>query len=425
MDYFEYKKGNLFAENVSIEKIAEEIGTPVYIYSKATFKEHLQKIQQAYARLDTTICFSVKACGNINILKFMAEAGSGFDVVSGGELYRAMQAGGDPSKIVFAGVGKTDTEIIEALNAGIAYFNIESEAELENLIHLAKQQGKKTKAALRINPDVQYKTHKYITTGVKETKFGVDIEHAINIFDKYSNSGNVDLCAVHVHLGSGGKTIDPYVDAVKKILPVIDELRERGHTIEALNLGGGYGADYESNSVPSAEEYAGGIVPLLTDKNLKLILEPGKSICANAGVLLTRVLYTKQGGSKKFAIVDAGMNDLIRPSLYQAFHFIWPAKVSKNFIPPQREKDLKIANTEKVDVVGPICEGADFLAKDRALPPVKRGDLLAVFAAGAYGFTMSSNYNARGRAAEVLVDGGNFSIIRKRETYEDLIELEE
>jgi len=355
----------------------------------------------------------------------MADAGSGFDVVSGGELFRAMQAGSDPSKIVYAGVGKTDKEIIEALNAGIAYFNIESEAELENLVHLAKQQGKKTKAALRINPDVKYKTHKYTATGVKETKFGVDIERAIEIFDKYSSNEIVHLCAVHVHLGSGGKTIDPYVNAVKKILPVIDELRERGHTIEALNLGGGYGADYESNSVPSAEEYAGGIVPLLKDKNLKLILEPGKSICANAGILLTRVLYTKQGGSKKFAIIDAGMNDLIRPSLYQAFHFIWPAKVDKNFVPHQREKDLNMADTEKIDVVGPICEGADFLAQDRALPPVKRGDLLAVFTAGAYGFTMSSNYNARGRVAEVLVDGGDFSIIRKRETYEDLIELEQ
>ena len=424
MDYFNYKEGNLFAENINIEKIAEAVGTPVYIYSKATFLEHLQKIQKAYSEIETTICYSVKACGNINILKFMAEAGSGFDVVSGGELYRAMQAGGDPSKIVFAGVGKTDKEIIEALNAGIAYFNIESEAELENLIHLAKQKDKKTKAALRINPDIQYKTHKYITTGVKETKFGVDIEHAINIFDKYSNSENVNLCAVHVHLGSGGKTIDPYVNAVKKILPVIDELRKHGHTVEAINLGGGYGADYESNSVPSAQEYAGGIVPLLKNKNLKLILEPGKSICANAGILLTRVLYTKQGGSKKFAIVDAGMNDLIRPSLYHAFHFIWPVKVDEKFIPLQREKDLNMADTEKVDVVGPICEGADFLAQDRELPPVKRGDLLAVFTAGAYGFTMSSNYNARGRAAEVLVDGGDFSIIRKRETYKDLIALE-
>ncbi len=424
MDYFGYQNGNLFAENVKIETIAEAAGTPVYIYSKNTFIEHLQKMQKAFNDIETTICYSVKACGNINILKFMAKAGSGFDIVSGGELFRVLKANGDASKIVYAGVGKTDKEIIEALNAGIGYFNIESQEELENLITIAKAQGKKTKAALRINPDVQYKTHAYITTGVKETKFGVDIEHAISIFDKYAENENVSLCAVHVHLGSGGKTIDPYVNAVKKILPVIEDIRKRGHIVETLDLGGGYGADYESDTVPSAQQYADGIVPLLKDKKLKLILEPGKSICANAGLLLTRVIYNKQGGSKKFAIVDAGMNDLIRPSLYNAFHFIWPAKVDEKYVPSQREQNFRADGTEIYDVVGPICEGADFLAKDRALPPVKRGDLLAVFTAGAYGYTMSSNYNARGRAAEVLVDGNNFSIIRKRETYEDLIELE-
>jgi len=424
MDYFNYKNGNLFAENVNVEKIADEVGTPVYVYSKATFKEHLQKIQQAYSRLDTTICYSVKACGNINILKFMAEAGSGFDIVSGGELYRVLQAGGEPSKIVYAGVGKTDTEIIEALDAGIGYFNIESEAELENLIRLAKQQGKQPKAALRVNPDVVYKTHAFLTTGKKETKFGVDIERALKVFADYGDNAAVSLCAIHVHLGTSGKKIDPYVEAVEKILPLIDQLRSKGHTIEALDLGGGYGADYESDTVPSAAEYAAGIVPLLKDKNIKLILEPGKSICANAGIMLTRVLYIKHGGRKKFVIVDAGMNDLIRPSLYDAFHFIWPAKVDDKFVPRQREKNLQLDGTEVVDVVGPICEGADFFAKDRALPPAERGDLLSVFTAGAYGFSMSSNYNARGRAAEVLVDGNNFSVIRKRETYEDLTALE-
>jgi diaminopimelate decarboxylase len=421
MDYFNYKNGRLFVENIDIEEIAESVGTPVYIYSKATFIDHLQKIQNAYSELETLICYSVKACGNINILKFMAELGSGFDVVSGGELFRALQAGAQPTRIVFAGVGKTDIEITEALDAGIGYFNIESQAELENLIELTVRHGKKTKAALRINPDVDYKTHAYIRTGKKETKFGVDIEHAISIFDKYGSHENVNLCAVHVHLGSGGKTIDPYVDAVKKILPVIDQIRSNGHTIEALNLGGGYGADYESGSVPSASEYAAGIVPLLRDKNLKLILEPGKSICANAGVLLIRTVYTKRGGRKKFVIVDAGMNDLIRPSLYKAFHFIWPTKVNERFVPPRREKGLQIDGTETVDVVGPICEGSDFFAKDRALPPVGRGDLVCIFTAGAYGFTMSSNYNARGRAAEVLVHDDQFTVIRKRETYEDLI----
>src|SRR4030042_5396412 len=306
MEYFNYRNGASFAEDVSVEKIAEQVGTPVYIYSKATFKDHLQKIQQSYSGLDTTICYSVKACGNINILRFMAEAGSGFDIVSGGELYRVLQAGGDPSQTVFAGVGKTDTEMIEALDAGIGYFNIESEAELENLIRLAEQQGKRPKAAVRVNPDVDYKTHAFLTTGKKETKFGVDIEMAVKVFADYGDNPAVNLCAVHVHLGTGGKKIDPYVEAVEKILPLIDRLRRQGHTIEAVDLGGGYGADYESGTVPSAAEYAAGIVPLLKDKNIKLILEPGKSICANAGIMLTRVLYIKRGGSKKFVIVVAG-----------------------------------------------------------------------------------------------------------------------
>ena len=424
MDYFNYRNGKLFAEDVCVEQIAAEVGTPVYVYSKATFRDHLQKIQDAYRPLDAMICYAVKACGNIHILKFMAGAGSGFDIVSGGELYRVLQAGGDPSKIVYAGVGKTDTEILAALDAGIGYFNIESEAELENLIGLARKRRKRPRVALRVNPDVDYKTHAFLATGRRETKFGVDIERAVKVFADYSGNPSVNLCALHVHLGTGGKKIDPYVEAVKKILPLIDALCAGGHTVEALDLGGGYGADYESDSVPSAAQYAQGIIPLLKDKNLRLIMEPGKSICANAGVMLTRILYVKRGGSKKFVIADAGMNDLIRPSLYDAFHFIWPAKVKEPFVPPRRNKDLKLEGTEVVDIVGPICEGADFFAKDRALPPVQRGDLLCVFTAGAYGFSMSSNYNARGRAAEVLVDGGNFSVIRKRETYEDLVALE-
>jgi diaminopimelate decarboxylase len=424
MDYFNYRNGKLFAEDVGVEEIADEVGTPVYVYSRATFKDHLQKIHEAYRRLDTMICYSVKACGNIHILKLMAESGSGFDIVSGGELYRVLQAGGDPSKVVYAGVGKTDVEIVEALDAGIGYFNIESEAELENLIHLAKARGKQPKIALRVNPDVDYKTHAFLTTGKRETKFGVDIERAVKVFADYGANTAVHLCALHVHLGTGGEKIDPYVEAVEKILPLVDRLRRKGHSVESLDLGGGYGADYESDTVPSAAEYAAGIVPLLRDKNLKLILEPGKSICANAGIMLTRVLYVKRGGSKKFVIADAGMNDLIRPSLYDAFHFIWPVKVNEAFVPPRRNRDLQLDGTEVVDVVGPICEGADFFARDRALPPVQRGDLLCVFTAGAYGFSMSSNYNARGRAAEVLVDGSSFSVIRKRETYSDLISLE-
>lgn len=424
MDYFSYKNGRLFAEDVNLDKIASEVGTPVYIYSKATFLDHLQKIRQAYSSLETTVCYSVKACGNINVLNFLAQVGCGFDIVSGGELYRVKQTKADFSKVVYASVGKTDTEIIDALNAPIGYFNIESEEELENLIRLVGQTKISAKAALRVNPDIEYKTHAFITTGVKETKFGVDIERAQKVFADYAGNKAVELCAIHVHLGSGGKTIDPYVNAVKKVIPLINQLRRQGHKIEALDLGGGYGADYESDSVPSAADYAAGIVPLLKDKNLKLILEPGKSICANAGILLTRVLYTKQGGTKKFVIVDAAMNDLIRPSLYDAFHFIWPQKVDEKLVPQKRDKNPQLQGLETVDIVGPICESADFLAKDRPIPPVKRGELLSVFTAGAYCFTMSSNYNARPRVPEVLVDGDDFTVIRKRETYEDLIELE-
>jgi len=429
MDYFNYKNGELFAENVSVERIAAKVGTPVYIYSKATFENHLQKIQQAYSKLDTMICYSVKACSNINILKFMAKAGSGFDIVSGGELYRVLKAGGNPSKIVYAGVGKTDAEIMEALNAGIGYFNIESEAELENLIRLAKKHKttKKNppKVALRVNPDVDPKTHIYTTTGKRETKFGVDIEQARKVFADYGRNKAVKLCAIHIHLGSAGHTVEPYVEAIKKILTLIEQLRSNGFAVEALNIGGGYGADYVTAESPTAADYSAAIVPLLTGKNLKLILEPGASIAANAAVLATKVLYLKKSGRKKFVIVDAAMNDLIRPPLYNAFHFIWPVKVAEKFMPERRTNDLQLNGTEVVDVVGPICESADFFAKDRALPPVKCGDTVSIFTAGAYGFSMSSNYNSRCRAAEVLVDGNKFKIIRKRETCKDLISLEE
>jgi diaminopimelate decarboxylase len=319
-------------------------------------------------------------------------------------------------------VGKTDKEIIQALKAGIGYFNIESEAEMKNLIRIAKIAN--PRAALRVNPDVDPRTHTYTTTGKRETKFGVDIERARKIFADYGKNDSVRLCAIHIHLGSAGKTVEPYVEAIKKILTLIEQLRSDGFNIEAVDIGGGYGADYITGTAPTAADYAAAIVPLLKGKNLKLVLEPGASIAANAAILVTQVLYLKTSGRKKFVIVDAAMNDLIRPPLYGAFHFIWPVKVSAKFTPRQRDKDLQLDGTEVVDVVGPICEAADFFAQDRALPTVKRGDLLSIFTAGAYGFSMASNYNARGRPAEVLVDGDKFSVIRKRETYEDLTALE-
>jgi diaminopimelate decarboxylase len=421
MDSYTYKNGELFAEDVNVARIAEAVGTPVYIYSKATFLGHYNAVKEAYRELDTTICYSIKACSNIHILKLLAEAGSGFDIVSGGELYRAKQTCVDTTKIVYAGVGKTDAEIIEALNAPIGYFNIESEAELENLIELCRKLGKSPKAALRVNPDVDPRTHTYTSTGKKESKFGVDIERARQVFDKYGRNGTVQLCGVHVHLGSAGKSVQPYAEALQKTITLIDGLRADGFTIEVLDMGGGYGADYETSTAPGPGDYAKVIVPLLKGKGLKLILEPGASIAGNSSILLTRVLYLKQGGKKKFVIVDAGMNDLIRPPLYDAFHFIWPAKVVPTLIPPKKFRYLNMEGTEQVDVVGPICEGADFFAKDRPLPPVHRGDLISIFTAGAYGYTMSSNYNARPLLPEVLVDGGDFTIIRRRQTYEDLI----
>lgn len=424
MDHFIYKNGRLFAESVDVQRIAEAVGTPAYIYSKATFLGHFQKIKQAFAQMDTMICYSIKACANINILRLLAEAGSGFDIVSGGELFRAKQAGVDTAKIVYAGVGKTDPEIIDALNAPIGYFNIESEAELENLIELSRKLGKSPKAALRVNPDVDPKTHTYTTTGKKESKFGVDIERARQVFEKYGRNGAVQLCAIHVHLGSAGKSVVPYVEAIQKTLTLIDTLRADGFTIEALDMGGGYGADYETSTAPSAADYAKAVLPLLKNKGLKLILEPGASIAANSAILLTRVLYLKQGGRKKFVIVDAGMNDLIRPPLYDAFHFIWPAQVPANLVPPKKTRYLNPEDCEQVDIVGPICEGADFFAKERPFPQVQRGDLVSIFTAGAYGYTMSSNYNARPLLPEVLVDGDQFAVIRKRQTYDDLIALE-
>ncbi len=424
MDYFEYRGGRLFAEGVDVHAIAGQVSTPAYIYSKATLTAHMQKVQKAYSEVDTTVCYSVKACSNIHILAHFAKMGTGFDIVSGGELYRALAAGADPAKIVYAGVGKTDAEISEALDAKIGYFNIESEQELENLIRICQNKGTTTHAALRVNPDVDPGTHSFTTTGKKETKFGVDIERAREVFSQYGKNGCVHLSAVHIHLGSAGKTVQPYVEAIQKILTLIEWLRQDGHTIEMLDIGGGFGADYETDTAPSALDYASQIVPLVRDHGLRLVLEPGASIAANSAILLTRVLYTKKGGEKKFVIVDAGMNDLIRPPLYDAFHFIWPAQVDEKMLPEQRKKNLAMEGTEPVDVVGPVCEGTDFFAKQRHLPAMQRDDLVAIFTAGAYGYTMSSNFNSRRLLPEVLVDGDSFRVIRKRQTYEDLIVLE-
>jgi diaminopimelate decarboxylase len=425
MDLFTYKNGELYCEDVPAERIARAVGTPAYIYSKNTLLRHYRQVAEAFSPLNATICYSIKSCGNINLCRVLADAGSGFDVTSGGELFRALAAGGDPAKILYAGVGKSDEEIKSALSAGIAAFNIESEAEIENIDRIAGAMGKTAVGALRINPDVDPKTHIKTTTGKKETKFGVDIDRAERVFAQYRNLRHLRIAGLHLHIGSPVYEIQPYVDAVNKANALIDRLTAAGHAIEWLDLGGGYAVNYRKpDQAKAIVEHAKALVPLLKGKPYRIALEPGRYIVGNAGILLTRVLYRKTGGTKQFVIVDAAMNDLLRPTLYDAYHFIWPVKPDSRNVLTERDADRMPIDGETVDIVGPICESGDFLAQNRPLPRTQRGDLLAVFTAGAYGFSMSSNYNNRPRACEVLVDGDQFQIIRRRETNEDLVAAE-
>jgi len=452
MDYFEYRDGRLMCEGVAAAELAERFGTPSYVYSRATLTDHYDRIVAAFKELDPLICYSIKSCGNIGVCRVLGERGSGMDVVSGGELERAFLAGVPMSKVVYAGVGKTDGEVRAALEGrfsllgagggrewqsgkvaewqseldpvgrgAIGYFNIESEPEFENIARIAREMGVRSRAALRVNPDVDPKTHAYTSTGKKDSKFGVDIERAIAFFEKYGRDEYLKLDAIHLHIGSPVYSTEPYVAAIGKALGLIDALAEKGMAVATLDIGGGFGADYETARSPAAAEYAAAIVPLLRDrvrKGLKIILEPGRAISANAGLLLTRVLYVKEGAAgtgKRFIICDAGMNTLIRPSLYGAFHFVWPAEVGPGFVPAKRAEGLEMPGLVHCDVVGPICESGDFLAKDRKLPPVERGDLVAVFAAGAYGMSMASNYNSQPLPAEVLVEGGSARLVRSRQ----------
>jgi diaminopimelate decarboxylase len=424
MDHFQYQNGQLFCEGLAVDDLVEAVGSPAYIYSRATFEHHLGAIAEAFSALDPLICYSIKSCGNIHLIRMLAERGAGMDVVSGGELYRAEQAGVDPAKIVYAGVGKTDAEIEQALHAGIGWFNIESEAEFENIAAIAKRLGTTGRAALRINPDVDPKTHAKTTTGKKESKFGVDIERARRFFETYGCNEHLKLDAIHLHIGSPVYSTEPYTNAVRKVLELIEELGQQGYTINTLDLGGGFGADYESDQSPRYDKYAEAIVPLVKpfkEAGGQVILEPGRTVAANAGVLATQVQYIKQGGAKQFVIVDTGMHHMIRPTLYDAFQFVWPTRVEPSMQPPSRTPDIDLPGLVACDVVGPICESGDWLALNRPLPAVQRGDRLAVFGAGAYGMTMSSQYNAMCRPPEVLVEGDQFRIIRRRETYADLV----
>ncbi len=426
MDDFRYVEGELFCESVRASEVARLAGTPCYAYSRATLAAHFGRLEAAFAPIAPLICYSVKCCSNLSILRFLVGLGSGMDVVSGGELRRALQAGCDPQRIVYAGVGKSEAEIRLALSLGIGLFNIESEMEFENLSRLAKETRTRARAALRVNPDVDPKTHRYTSTGKRETKFGVDIERALAFFRTYGADPLVSLKGIHLHLGSPIYTTAPYLEGITKAIALIDALGRLGITVDTLDLGGGFGADYESEQSPLAAEYASAIVPLLEPRTrgaapLRIILEPGRTIAANAGILLTRVEYVKRSGDRTFAICDAGMNALLRPSHYGAFHFVWPAAPGITMTPPRRARELVMPGLVRTEVVGPLCESGDFLAEDRMLPPLERGNLLAVYTAGAYGMTMASRYNSHPLPAEVLVDGATATIVRRRETYEDLV----
>ncbi len=429
-NFFHYKNSELFCEEANVNEIIKRENTPAYIYSKNSILQHFAEMREAFAEANPLICFSVKSNSNLTILKILADAGAGFDVVSGGELFRALKIGVPPEKIVFAGVGKTPEEVRYALENNIFMFNVESEAELANIDKIANSLNKRACVALRINPDIDAKTHAKTTTGKKENKFGIDFETTERIINEIESYKNIELKGIHVHLGSPIYDPEPYVLALKKVDVFLQKLIKltKMQGLEYLNIGGGYCISYTGETVKRPADFARDIIPITKKFNAKLIMEPGRFIVGNSGILVSRVTYSKSStGGKKHVICDAAMNDLIRPSLYDAFHRIWPVQTSvsvpKIELPDKKpETDGKL---ELVDIVGPVCESSDVLAKDRWFPQVKEGALIAVFSSGAYGFTMSSNYNSRPRACELLVEGSTVSTIRRRETYEDLIAIEE
>lgn len=411
MHFFKYHRNELFAEDVAVKALAEKYGTPLYIYSYNTLLRHFRAYSDAFNDYPHIICFALKANPNISILRLFAKYGGGADIVSGGELYKALKAGIPSQKIVYAGVGKTEEEIRLSLRSKILMFNVESEDELREINRIAGIMRRKAPVALRINPDIDPETHPYIATGLKRHKFGIPIEDAVEHYRIASSLKNIKVIGIHKHIGSQITKVSPFVDALRSILLLMDKLNAEGLSIQYLDIGGGLGISYKDEEPPVPEDLARNLIPLLKGRKLTLVVEPGRSIVGNAGILVTRVLYLKKGEEKEFAIVDAGMNDLIRPSLYSAYHRILPV------IRKQRSAVL-------YDVVGPICESGDFLAKERELKKVKRGEYLAVMGAGAYGFSMSSNYNCRPKAAEVMVKDREHFLIRERETYYDLLRNE-
>ncbi len=436
MHSFHYREGKLHCEDVDLARVAQEFGTPLYVYSAGTILDHYSRLDAAFAAgrirpsgglapLDHLICYAVKANSNRAILSLFAKEGAGFDIVSGGELFRVLAAGGDPAKCTFAGVGKSREEIEYALEQRVYSFNVESEAELDYIDQIAASKGARAPVALRVNPDVDVTTHEYISTGRSENKFGIALDHAAAVYERAAKMPNIDIVGVQMHIGSQIIETRPFVDAIKKVAPLVRELKSK-YGIKFFSVGGGVGIVYESSFVSgssgwwkeegparhqlSIQQYVDAILPPLREAKLRILLEPGRLLVGNAGVLLTRVRYLKQTGQKKFAIVDAGMNDLIRPALYHSYHEIVPLRESQ-----------RGGERDKIDIVGPVCETGDFFARDREMPELRESDLLAIMSAGAYGFVMASNYNSRALPGEALVRGDKFALIRKRQTNKDLI----
>jgi diaminopimelate decarboxylase len=441
--FFHYRDGRLHCEDVDLARMADKFGTPLYVYSSGTILDHYTRLDAALAPLDHLICYAVKANSNRAILKLLGDAGAGFDIVSGGELHSVLAAGGEPAKCTFAGVGKSREEIEYALDQRVYSFNVESEAELEYIDRIAGTRNLRAPVAMRVNPDIDSRTHEYISTGSRENKFGIALDRIPTVYERAAKMRNIDLVGVQMHIGSQITEAAPFAEAITKVAPIVRDLKSR-YPIKFFSIGGGLGIIYESSfesgakawwdsrtitstSTLSIQQYVETILPPLRELELRILLEPGRLLVGNAGVLLTRVRYIKHSGEKKFAIVDAGMNDLIRPALYHSYHEIvpveqriWPSPQSSPSGRGGREAPGE-GKTEKMDIVGPVCESGDFFALDREMPEVREGDLLAIMSAGAYGFVMASNYNSRPLPAEALVRGDRFALIRKRQTWKDLV----
>lgn len=446
MNGFTWHEGELHADSIPLARIADAVGTPTYVYSARAIRTAYRRLESAFSPLQARLRYAVKASPNLHICRMLRSLGAGMDVVSGGELERAWLSGASLSAVVFAGVGKTDAEIRAALDgrfsplrevaasfgmadpAGrgpVGLFNIESESELESIARIAAELGVRARACLRVNPDVDPHTHEYTTTGKEENKFGIDADRIVDVFDRWKEHPSVELAGLHLHIGSPVPVVEPYAEAIAVALGLFAELRARGHRPTSLDLGGGWPVDYTEDSVPPIEDYAARIVPLLAEEvrnGLEVVLEPGRFLLANSGILLTRVQHLKHGRKKTFVIGDAGMQNLIRPALYRAFHFVWPVRWDGPT--PPRIENPAFEGLRLSDVVGPICETGDFFARNRMFPPVERGDLVAVFSAGAYGMSMASNYNDHGRPAEVLVDGDTATVINQRQPLAAILSTE-